>query len=393
MNRLFNYLPSSVTDEFSTSKTANEAIEFYNGLNQKAEYMFGFPAYAYPLSLKTQYLLLLHYNSPFSNNCGDIEERGNYSMDTKDVEKRIVELYAQKYGMGKSFWGYVSSGGSESNSCGIALAFAKYPNGILYYSQAAHYSVEKGVSLHPHVKIPSLGKDVLDVDALLESVKENFDKTGAPANIVLTHGTTKYGECDDVDRIVAFLKQNSIPYYIHLDAALFGGIQNNQKDAPVALNLKKRGVDSVCVSLHKYVGFPDVKSVFIAASKPRGKKIAYIGQHDTTVSGSRSIPAYALLNHVTEHLAEPREDNYCKNVIFFENLLQDRGVNYYKAPKSNIFVIDSPSPAVCKRFQLSCFDELENGAKTQKAHVIIFPSHKEKIMAELADALCNDLNR
>ena len=37
-------------------------------------------------------------------------------MDTKEVEKRIVRLYAEKFGMGEEFRGYVTSGGSESNS-------------------------------------------------------------------------------------------------------------------------------------------------------------------------------------------------------------------------------------------------------------------------------------
>ena len=76
--------------------------------------------------------------------------------------------------------------------------------------------------------------------------------------------------------------------------------------------------------MHKYLGFPDVKSVYVAAEKPQGKEIAYIGQHDTTVSGSRSIPAYALYNHIAEQLQENRTDLYAKNVRFFEKLLTNR---------------------------------------------------------------------
>lgn len=370
----------------------SEAEKFYKENCEKSRYMFGYPSYHYPVSDFTKALLMMHYSSPFSNNCGDIDERGNYAMDTKEMEKRIVGLYAEKFGMGDEFWGYVTSGGSESNSCGITSAFSKNPNGVLYYSASAHYSVEKYAERYPRVKIPTVENDVMDMEILKSEIEKNHLKNGAAANLVLTHGTTKYGACDDVDEIVTFLKEKNIPYYIHLDAALFGGIQNNQEDAPVIVNAKARGIDSVCVSMHKYLGFPDVKSVYVAVEKPRGKEIAYIGQHDTTVSGSRSIPAYALYNHIVEHSQEKQTDKYVKNVRFFEELLKASNVEFYRAEKSNIFVMDCPSELLCRQYQLSCFDEDTNG-NPQKAHVIIFPSHGEKEMQELAQSLKEELGK
>lgn len=392
MDKLFTKLPKDVQKDFASAEIVPLASDFYTQMQKKAAYMFGFPAYHYPLSPLTQYLLAMHYTSPFSNNCGDIEERGYYAMDTKEIEKKIVGLYAEKFGMGDGFWGYVTSGGSESNSCGITLAFTENPNGILYYSQSAHYSVEKYAQLYKNVRIPTIRHDRMDVSALFAEIEKNYMESGAAANIVLTHGTTKYGACDDIDAIVAFLRERKIPYYIHVDAALFGGIPNNQTNAPILTDLNARGVNSVCVSLHKYVGFPDVKSVFVATKKPQGKTIAYIGQHDTTVSGSRSIPAYALYNHIAEQLQEARTHLYAQNVQFFETLLKERGVHFYRAPLSNIFVLDVPSKDTCRRFQLSCFDEPRQSETLQKAHVIIFPSHDQEIMTELANALQADLN-
>ena len=382
-------LPQQTNTDFEDA-LVQDAQAFYKEKEDACYYMFGYPSYHYPLSPRTQYLLSLHYRAPFANNCGDIEERGNYAMDTKDIEKRIVGLYADKFGMGDKFWGYVTSGGSESNSCGIVLAFLKNPNGILYYSQSAHYSVEKYAKLYKHIEIPTTKSDVMNLKVLFAQILANYKKDGSPANLVLTHGTTKYGECDDVDAIVRFLKSENIPYYIHVDAALFGGIPNSQTDAPLLLNAKARGIHSVSVSLHKYVGFPDVKSVFVATHKPIGQKIAYIGQTDTTVSGSRSIPAYALYNHVYEQLHEKDAGLYVQNVRLFASLLEKYDVPYYRAPQSNIFVVDEASKEICKRFQLSCFDTMENGQSKRKAHVIIFPSHREKEMKELAKALQKD---
>ncbi|MBQ8230039.1 MAG: hypothetical protein IJZ32_05045 [Clostridia bacterium] len=386
MHKLFSHLPKELTDTFAKTEISVEASEFYSQNREKARYMFGYPSYNYPLSPLTQYLLLEHYTSPFSNNCGDIEERGNYAIDTKAVEKRIVGLYAEKFGMGENFWGYITSGGSESNSCGITNAFLKNPHAILYYSAAAHYSVEKYARYYPRVEIPTLENDILDLNALFAEILKNYEATGAGANLVLTHGTTKCGACDDIDGIVKFLKNRNIPYFIHVDAALFGGIPNNQTNAPVLTDCKARGIHSVCVSLHKYVGFPDVHSVFVAVEKPDGQEIAYIGQHDTTVSGSRSFPAFALYNHIREQLNEPQTDLYSRNIEYFETALVKNGVWYYKAPRSNIFVIGCPSPEICKKYQLSTFDEDERGIP-QRAHAIIFPSHRQKEMDELISDL------
>ena len=94
MDKLIDRLPEKSHKELSDGKLSLEAAEFYTSMQEQAKYMFGYPAHRYPLSLRTQYLLLQHYTAPFSNNCGDIDERGNYAMDTKDIEKRIVQLYA-----------------------------------------------------------------------------------------------------------------------------------------------------------------------------------------------------------------------------------------------------------------------------------------------------------
>ena len=311
-------------------------------------------------------------------------------MDTKATEKKIVALFAEKFGMGENFWGYVTSGGTESNSCGINLAFNKYPDGKLYFSRSAHYSVLKHAKGFDHEQIPTVGHDKIDLDALFSTIKKDVAKRLRPINLVLTHGTTMYGECDPVDEIVAFLNANRLDHYVHIDAAHFGGIPNNQKNAPVLTDLKARGVDSVCVSMHKYIGFPDVKSVFVATARPVFPKVDYIGQHDTTVSGSRSIPAFALLNHVTERLAVADENEYYRNVSVFYQLLTDAKVPFYQADKSNVFVIDKPDDAVCRRFQLSCFKETENDKEVDKAHIMIFPHHKKENMLALVNALKSD---
>ena len=396
MEKLINFFnPDMLADNADLapifrSEIVADASAFYNRVNTSAKRMFGYPSYHVNVSLTTQYLLLMHYTAPLSNNCGDVDERGNYAMDSKEIEKRIVKIFADKFGMGEEFWGYITSGGSESNSCGIDLAFAQNPNGVLYYSKAAHYSIQKHGKYYPCEEIPVTSGDKMDLGVLFERVLKNYKEKGAAANLMLTHGTTQYGECDDVDCIVRFLKENNIPYYIHLDAALFGGIPNNQTDAPIFTGGKSRGIQSISVSLHKYLGFPAVKSVFVATQKPNGQKISYIGQHDTTISGSRSVSGYALYNHILEQYGNPDPSLYSRNVKLLEGLLENAGISFYRAPNANIFVIDAPTERTCQKFQLSCFEGIDNGEVCKKAHIIVFPSHEEEQVKRLVDYLVED---
>lgn len=367
----------------SYPEVAMPANDFHLRNIRDVETMFGYPANYVRLSPITQYLLFLHYSSPLTNNCGDVDERGNYTLDSKHIEKEIINIFADKFGLGDNCWGYLTSGGSESNSCGITLAFSKHPNGVLYFAENAHYSIKKYAKLYPFVEIPTLEKDIMDYDYLFENILNNYKKNKSPANIVLTFGTTMYGRCDNIDKVVNFLKENNIPFYLHIDAAFFGGIPNNQKNAPTLRNARARGIDSICVSMHKYIGFPDVKSIFVSKEKPVGTNIDYIGQRDTTISGSRSFPAYALLNHIKEQLFMQKEDNYINNILYFEDLLKEKNIPFDRVDDGNIFVLDAPKEKVCKKFQLSCFKE----RGVDKVHVIIFPNHKKENIKLLRDSL------
>ena len=359
---------------------------FYAEQNEKSKIMFGYPTNIEPLSPLTAYFFFRDVQAPLANNCGDNYERGNYRMDSKEIEKKIVSLFAEKFGAGEDFWGYITSGGSESNFCGIDNSFLKYPNGILYYSQAAHYSVAKQAAHYRAQVIPTLAtaEDKIDGAVLCETVQANYEKSGAPANMVLTFGTTRYGERDDIEGIVAYMENHGIPFYLHVDAALFGGIPNNQEDAPLITDMKGQKIDSTCVSFHKYLGFPEVKSLFLAQKKPEGRYIPYIGHTDTTTAGSRAIPPFALYNHVRERLTLQAKDAYKKNITYFEALLNEKGIAFYRAEQSNIFVVDDPGENIDKQFQLACFQNRNGQAK---AHVIIFPYHTKASMQALAEAL------
>lgn len=386
--KIKDYVSSKGLNEDEVKALENAAIEcldFFQKNKELRKSHFGYPANMVLRSPAVDFFRLIETNGFLSNNCGDVFESGNYQMDSKKIERDILKLFAEKFGL-KKYWGYLTSGGSESNAWAINTAFKKNPEGILYYCEAAHYSIPKNAEIYRHQVISQVSdtSESINCDVLLKEIEKNYRETGRPANIILSWGTTKFGSCDDIKRITDFLIKNEIPYYVHVDAAMFGGIPVNQIDAPIITNVDDLHIDSISVSLHKYIGVPVVKSVLLSTGSSYGSMIDYIGQTDSTTCGSRDIMPFSMRQQVIDILHHSNPEDYIRNVRFFEGLLKERKVPYIRDGKSNTFVIDAPDKELCKKYQLSCFID-KNG--NSKAHIIIFPYQSREAINKLADDL------
>ncbi len=387
--KIEDYISSKNLSEEEIKEVKNsisECMDFY-GKNSKLRLShFGYPANMCLKSELFNFFKFIEKDAYLANNCGDVNEEGNYQMDSKKIERDILKLFAQKFGIEDNYWGYITSGGSESNQWGINAAFKKHPDGTLYFCEAAHYSVYKNSEFYKRKVIPQISdtNDAIDCDILLKEIEKDYEETKSPANIILTWGTTKCGCCDDVKRITDYLISKNIPYFVHVDAALFGGIPNNQLDAPVISNVGDLHIDSISVSLHKYIGLPMVKSVLLSTGSFFGNHIDYIGQTDSTTCGSRDIMPFSTRQQVIDILKHSDPEDYRKNIIFFENVLRKNNVKYVKNEKSNIFVVNAPSEEICRKYQLSCFKDKSGG---ERAHIIIFPYQTEEAMQNLANDL------
>lgn len=401
------------------------AEQFTDNHLKLREHMFGYPANMGTDTAVIQRLRQLEVNLSLINGCGDSYEIGNYSMDAKlDYEQPVLnKIYAhlglkppemkinevidmdgntQKVVDFIGPWGYITPGGSESNKWGITNGLRKYPDAIVYYSKAAHYSVPKAVKMNVvnNKKAMSLhyfeseaistdnNSEKINIEELVSKVKNNWETEHKPAVILLTWGTTKTGAVDDVVKISKRLKELNIDFYIHLDAAMYGGIAKNQVNAPILPNMNELGVDSISMSLHKYFGSNGVNSIVIAKTKPTGEQVDYIGVTDSTTSGSRTFSPFSTLQRVVETLERKQPNNYSKNVLFFDNLLKENNIAFSREENANTFVIDKPNDKICKKYQLSVFKDNEGKDKT---HIIIFPYHKEDVMKKFIIDLTNSL--
>lgn len=363
-----------------------ECLNFYKKNEELRKSHFGYPANMVLRSPVVDFFRYIEASGFLANNCGDVFEVGNYQMDSKKIEQDILAKFAEKFGMGDKYWGYVTSGGSESNSWAINTAFKKNPDGILYYCEAAHYSISKNAEGRRQQVIPQVSdsSEAINCDILLSEIKKNYEESKAPANIILSWGTTRFGSCDDVKRITDFLIAEGIPYYVHVDAAMFGGIPSNQEDAPIITDVNDLHIDSICVSLHKYIGVPVVKSVLLSTGPSYGNMVEYIGQTDSTTCGSRDIMPFSMRQQVIDMLDNSDPKDYISNIKFFEELLSERNIPFIRDGKSNTFVINAPSEEICKKYQLSCFSDKSGNPK---AHIIIFPYQSREAITNLANDL------
>jgi histidine decarboxylase len=183
-----------------------------------------------------------------------------YAANARLIEKQVVELIMHIY-RGKNCWGYVASGGHESNRSALLTARNKFPEGIVYFSAEAHYGVANLVDelrMQHHEPIPTDKTGAIDIDSLLAAINKN-----KPVILLLTLGTTMLGALDDVTTIIKRLDEAGITQrYIHCDAALHGNYLPFLNDAS-HINFTDLPIHSLSISPYKVWGSPVPNSVFL----------------------------------------------------------------------------------------------------------------------------------
>ncbi len=372
------------------------------------DYMFGYPANLFRPDPIEKRLREEEARLPYMNNCGDSspETRGNYVMDSKVYEQKILNIMYDNLNVKKEdYWGYITSGGTEGNFWGIRTGFELYPQGRLYFSSSTHYSVpkyvrlvdnkqnpESNVNIFKNTEIESNIDGTINAEKLIQEIVSNYSKDKTPAILVLNWGTTVVGAVDNVKYITDKLNELGIPHYVHLDAALFGGIPKNQTNAPSIKDLDSLGVDSVSISLHKYIGSNMTNGVLICKKdilkRKNNLQIEYIGQEDPTYLGSRSVLPLTTYYKMLKLYERTFSEEYENNIEFFKKCADEKGLPYEIIGNSNIIVVNIYNSDIQHKYQLATF-----GENNEKAHIILFPYHKKEVIMELVDDLVKVYNK
>jgi histidine decarboxylase len=352
-------------------------------LQRKSSVHFG-----YPYNLMFDFTELQSFMNYSINNLGDPFVPSNYGVHSRQFECAVIDFFAKLWKMEEgSYWGYVTTSGTEGNLHGILLARENFPDGILYTSQETHYSVFKACRYYRMdcESIPTLPMGEIDYDILADRISKNLDR---PVILNVNIGTTVKGAVDNLDRILRILKQLNVPrenYYIHCDGALFALMMPFIDFAP-EVSFRKP-IDSIAVSGHKMLGCPMPCGITLSRKehvKLVEQHIDYLNSVDTTIMGSRNGQAalYLWYSLRKKGIAGIKRDvvHCMETARYLRDKLAENGLVCRLNDLSCTVVLERPmDEAFVKRWQLACEEDI--------AHVVVMPNVTRSKIDRFVDEL------
>ena len=369
---------------FNLSTEDNKRLsDLYDKVKDRTRLFLG-----YPVSKDFDYTELLPFLQYPINNLGDPFTESTYAVDTREMEREVIEFFAELFrAPTDNWWGYVTNGGSEGNLYGLYLARELYPKAMVYYSDATHYSVHKNLLLlnMPNIAIRSQENGEMDYEDLHNSLLMNRH---LPVVIFANIGTTMTEAKDDVKKIKGILKNLAIKnHYIHADGALSGSYSAFIEPRP-AFDFAD-GADSIAISGHKFLGSPMPCGLVIVKKTNRdriARSIDYIGSIDTTITGSRNGHTPLFLWYTLKKLGlqglRERAIHSLSVAAYAEATLKSMGIEAWSNPNAITVVFPAPSKWICQKWQLAS----ENGL----SHLICMPNVTRTQIDELIADLIAD---
>lgn len=365
----------------SLNQADQQHLENYIKLaNERSKYFIG-----YPIAQDFDYSALYPLLKLPLNNVGDPMIESTYDLNSRSLEQEVLSFFSNLFNAPKNnWWGYVTNGGSEGNLYGLYVARELYPNGIVYYSEATHYSVQKNIQLLnlKSIVIRTQANGEMDYNDLGEMLKMHRDQ---PVIILANIGTTMTEAKDDLSIIQELLRQSAIKsHYIHCDAALAGTYS-------ALLDLKPGfdftyGCDSLAISGHKFIGSPIPCGVVLVKKNYKeriGKVVPYIGTIDTTITGSRNGHSPIFMWYAIKKLGldglRKRAQQSLELAAYTTKKLNDNGYKAWRNPDALTVVFPAPCEEIRVKWQIAT----ENGY----SHIICMPG----VTVEQIDEFVRDL--
>ena len=316
----------------------------------------------------------------------------NYRVNTHEAERQVIKRIAEIFNAPKdNYWGYVTNGGTEGNLYGLYLARELYPEGLVYYSDQAHYSIAKNLKIlrMPAIKIPSQPNGEIDYIALRKEMAHHKKTPIIVANI----GSTMKGAIDNIVLIKEILSDLKMKeHYLHCDAAFFGLLlpfvpepDSNHLDFSI-------GIDSIAVSGHKMIGTPVPCGVVLTRKSHLdqiGSDIEYTGSKDSTITGSRNgiTPLFLWHELVLADIGKFEKRIKCSldNAAYAVAKFHEYGVDAWRNRNSPIVVFPKPHEDTIKKWQLASEGDI--------SHMITLPHLSHKLMDRIIKQIARDLKK
>jgi len=194
------------------------------------------------------------------------------------IEHESVGWIAGRLGWdGDSFGGTFTSGGTEANLSGLALAIAhRYPlaadegligleeRPVVYTSAEAHHSLEKSLGLlglgrKALRRVPVNARAEIDMVALERCVADDRARGCEPMAIVGTAGTTSSGAIDPLPQLADLCHRHGL--WFHVDGAYGAAsvFSNRHRVLMAGIEL----ADSITLDPHKWLAMPFAAGVML----------------------------------------------------------------------------------------------------------------------------------
>ena len=195
-----------------------------------------------------------------------------------ELEKSMMNWFRQMVGLSEDYWGIIYDTASTSSMHAIASAREQLdlgirekgmtgrndlPKLILYCSEHAHNSIDKGVltlgiGLDGIRKISVNDKFEMIPEKLEEALKEDIAKGFKPFCVVSTVGTTSTTSVDPVDAIANICEKYNL--WLHIDSAYAGVTAMIPEMKWITKGWDR--ADSLVINPHKWMFTPMDLSVF-----------------------------------------------------------------------------------------------------------------------------------
>lgn len=327
------------------------------------------------------------------NNLGDPFVESNYGVHSRGFELGVLDWFADLWQLERGeHWGYVTNCGTEGNLLGLLAGREALPDGVLYASEASHYSVFKAARMFrmDAVRVATLDSGEIDCADLAVRLAA---AVGRPAIVNVNIGTTVRGAVDDLDRVLATLVAAGYTedrFYVHCDGALFGMMLPFLESPASPTVTFRKPIGSVSVSGHKFIGAPVPCGVVMTRRRHAdalSREVEYINSRDATIMGSRNghAPLYLWLALSRKGVAGFAADaERCLALARdLRRMLEEAGVRATLNERSSTVVFDRPSDvAFVRRWQLACEGDV--------AHVVVMPSTSEATLRAFANLFLRD---
>ncbi|KAI8105230.1 hypothetical protein M9435_000398 [Picochlorum sp. BPE23] len=334
---------------------------------------------------------LVPFQKYYLNNVGSPEDSVPFASHSHAFELGVLHWFADLWNLDKDdLWGYITTGGTESNLQALYTARENFPQGVLYLSKEAHFSLFKASHLlrMDTVIIDTSERGELKYEDLQRELVRN---KGRPAILALTFGTTMKGAIDDPTKALACLKAAGYAsnFYIHVDAALSGifvPLLGEDSGAP-RLSFAEQAISSVSVSGHKFLGSPIPCGVILIRKQfieNIGRNVEYIFSKDITLTCSRSGHSSLMLWFMISKLGRKHiRDDGLRCIRYAQELqkkLSSSGIYSYVNPWSITVVFEKPN-------DMSFLREWQLAAQQDICHVVVMPHLQKETLDIFADEL------